>query len=1158
MNPLSPDHSHDRSDVESEFYNVIELLTDECQRGQPINLTNILTRYPQFAERLEAIVPTLQLIGNLGRRNGGPGEPAQVLLPTNTLGDFRIKREIGRGGMGVVYEAEQLSLSRTVALKILPMAAVLPEHQIERFKHEARAAAALHHPNIVPVFTVGVVNGIHYYSMQYIEGQSLGETPTAQSVNPVASTSQGHWRRVAEIGIQIADALEYAHALGIVHRDVKPANLLVDVSGKAWLADFGLAQFRTEATFTMTGDIIGTLRYMSPEQASGERGTVDHRTDIYSLGATLYELATGMPAFDHADRLQLLRKVLECRPIAPRKINPGIPTDLETILLTAMAKERQDRYVTSQALSDDLRHFLDNRPPLAKRPTWSELAMRWSARHLGAVIALMTILVLLTIGLSAAIAVVWRAQSVAEAARSRTSEALRFANEQRIEAELQSQNAKQLAVNLAFDRGLGLCTQGELAHGLLWLSRALELVPRDQPQSQSIIRMNLHDWSQRLIPLTNIRRLIEGEFTSAVAFDSGSNRIAVAYENVVHVWDIASNELVGQPIRCLSNVTSLSFCPGADAILIGTFEGQVQAYSIFGGESAGPVHRHNGFVDTVAVGSNGMIVLSAGINEPVHFWSPVTGALFGAAQQTQPPAGLASFGGSFSPDGKTAVTWTGGIVSYWDVEPSVNFRGHLIESDAQTLTAVIGFDGKQLLVGRASNAVLCELPSGKSIGSPMSFLDHVSAVAFDSHDRFCLVGSRDRRARLFRANDQVAIGQSLEHERPIRLVAFEAEDKSFYTACDGGLLKQWATPSQNNDNVVPISADVTRLCLTPDAKTVFTAIRRPELAGDVVQIREVASGSLIHETVAGHSVEFMTLSSDGRLLTTASQDQIRVWNVATGESRSSQPKTPVDLSLRAELKLARPAIRSLAMNPATNVVAVGLNDRIHLFDANHLTATCLPLAHAGAVECLKYSRDGTLLFSASSRLNQCWNSSTGQVLCQLETVPSRVVDVALPDDGQSVITADVRGRVFQYSLHTGKRTSELLRQTYQSRTLALSSDGKTAVAVGGDGRAKILDLGSGHPVGPDRQHYGPMAALAFAGDDQTIATLVPAGGASEVARDIYVAKTREELSGDPAQITLWVEVTTGMALDHDQIPSLLTPEAWHDKKARLSRQLYSR
>jgi serine/threonine protein kinase/tetratricopeptide (TPR) repeat protein len=395
---------------------VVAEVTDRLHAGEAVDVEEYVARHPELADRLRQLLPALQMLGHFssasdpGERPGLPGDQGVC----GTLGDFRILRVVGRGGMGVVYEAEQVSLGRRVALKVLPLAATLDPRRLQRFHNEARAAAGLHHPHIVSVHAVGQAGGLHFYAMQFIEGQSLasllGElrrqepgpwgqpaapapSDTPANVRPGAATSapgssaltsgrgREYFRRVAELGVQAAEALDCAHALGVVHRDIKPANLLVDLAGRLWVTDFGLAQVQSDTRVTMTGDLVGTLRYMSPEQALAKRVVIDHRTDVYSLGATLYELLTLRAAFEGGDRQELLRQIAFEEPVLPRRLDRAIPAELETIVLKAMEKNLADRFATAKELADDLRHWLEDRPIKARRPSLGQRARRWARRH---------------------------------------------------------------------------------------------------------------------------------------------------------------------------------------------------------------------------------------------------------------------------------------------------------------------------------------------------------------------------------------------------------------------------------------------------------------------------------------------------------------------------------------------------------------------------------------------------------------------------------------------------------------------------------------------------------------------------------------------------------------------------------------------------------
>lgn len=449
--------------------------------GAQPNLEEFAQRYPELGDQLRDLLAALMLLEQhaphraefddaVQERSCGPSAPREI-------GDFLIVREIGRGGMGVVYEAIQQSLGRHVALKVLSLPGFLNPSHLERFRLEARAAARLHHTHIVPVFGVGEHHGLHYYAMQFIQGQSLdqvilalrqirrtkwGETtvdaePNAMSHSAAHGLLTGQFsadiaavpssppeeqpvpkaslkppgkfaepvvmdpmpdvpanraeftsscsgrefhRGVARVGLQVAEALAYAHGEGILHRDIKPSNLLIDAKGSVWITDFGLAKSDESDGLTQTGDFVGTLRYMPPERFDGWS---DRRGDVYSLGATLYELLTLRPFMTASRRGPLVEKILHEEPQSLSSIDRSIPHDLETIVLKALAKEPAARYLTAEAMAEDLRRFLADRSILARRSTPVEQLIRWCRRNprFAALLAIVAgLLVLIAVGSS--------------------------------------------------------------------------------------------------------------------------------------------------------------------------------------------------------------------------------------------------------------------------------------------------------------------------------------------------------------------------------------------------------------------------------------------------------------------------------------------------------------------------------------------------------------------------------------------------------------------------------------------------------------------------------------------------------------------------------------------------------------------------------------
>ena len=366
---IDPDRQDDINDIDE----IVSRYLDRINSGETLNPLEILAEHPGLGGE---ILKDLQTYHSLDSSGAAP--------PLGTLGDYTLRRQIGRGGMGVVYDAWQNSMDRRVALKVLPVGVAVDEKAFQRFMREARTAGRLDHPNVVHVHGLGIDEQTPYYAMEYVEGQTLAQILTGlKDAEPETDTVFGKKERVgyfetlADAFADVSDGLQHAHSKGVIHRDVKPSNLILDSEGRLRVLDFGLARLEGQESLTISGDFIGTPAYVSPEQARRQKIPIDHRTDIYSLGATLYEMLISRPPFRGGDHADTLSQIIERDPTEPRKINPRVPKDLETIVLKCLRKEPEDRYGTAEALAQDLRRFVRG-DPIEARPQsqWERLGSR--------------------------------------------------------------------------------------------------------------------------------------------------------------------------------------------------------------------------------------------------------------------------------------------------------------------------------------------------------------------------------------------------------------------------------------------------------------------------------------------------------------------------------------------------------------------------------------------------------------------------------------------------------------------------------------------------------------------------------------------------------------------------------------------------------------
>ena len=731
---------------------------ERYRRGERPPLTDYTRRHPELAERIRDLFPALVLLEDVRPDSGPvapPPEPAGADRPPRQLGDYRLVREVGRGGMGVVYEAEQLSLGRRVALKVLATPGLHDPVRLRRFQREAKAAARLHHTHIVPVFGVGEADGIHFYVMQLIRGIGLdavleqierprgpaavpeggattppaarrdlstvavarslltgrfasppspeGPTevparapappaatppPAAPAVRPgpaapasTADPARHYARGVARIGVQVAEALEYAHRQGVLHRDIKPSNLLLDDDGTAWVTDFGLAKAADSDDLTQTGDLVGTLRYMAPERFAGR---CDARSDVYALGLTLYELLARRPAFAEADRGELVRRVTQGEPPPLRQLDPALPRDLATVVHKAIEREPARRYAGAGALAEDLRRFLEDRPIRARRIGAAGRAWRWCKRNPVAAAALG----------SAAAALLAVAVVSSLYALDRARYATRLTQESQKTKSALVELDRQLA-HLALERGQASCEHGEVGRGLLWMVEGLHYATEGRDAAlQGAARANLAIW-QRGLPAPRAGLSHQAAVTAVAFSPDGATLLTGSQDRTAQLWDTVSARPRGAPIEHREPVMAVAFSPDGATLLTGGQDRTARLWDAASGRPRGRPLEHQGPVRAVAFSPDGRTVLTGGWGYTARLWDAATGRPRGTPLEHR---GVV-YAVAFSPDGATLLTGSQDRTArLWDAATGQP-RGRPLEHHSGVRAVAFSPDGATLLRG---------------------------------------------------------------------------------------------------------------------------------------------------------------------------------------------------------------------------------------------------------------------------------------------------------------------------------------------------------------------------------------------------------------------------------------------------------------------------
>jgi WD40 repeat protein/serine/threonine protein kinase len=1108
-----------------------------------------------------------------------PVPPAQQPRRLPRVAGYELVAELGRGAMGVVYQAVQCKAQRTVALKMILAGAHAGPRELARFRSEAEAAAGLQHPHIVQIFEVNEQDGQPFFSMEFVPGGTLAEKLAG---TPLPA------REAAALVATLADAVHAAHQHGIIHRDLKPANILLS-SNRATdqadgesvrnipgarlhgcepkITDFGLAkQVHGTSGLTDAGAVLGTPSYMAPEQAGGKLADLGPATDIYALGAILYETLTGRPPFQAAQPVDTILQVLSVEPIRPTRLQPQLPRDVETICLKCLEKEPRKRYASARALAADLQRFLADEPILARPTPFWERAAKWARRQpvVATLLAIIIVTALLSFGL------ITREWQTAVTARR--------------EAVAERGKAEALLIRLSLDRGQTLCEQGEVARGLLWLGRALILIPPGDENRLRAVRGDLGAWSQRLRPL---RRLLghPGAVRSAAFAPDGRTVLTICGDHVARLWAVDTGETLAL-LEHAAPVTAAAWSPNGEQVATGDEQGEVhlwQTTAPFSGKACtghhGPIQAlafsadsktlatgsrdctmrlwktataeplcpllpHRDPIQAIAFRPDGKVVL-AGTGDQVRFRDALTGKLLETALRC--PGGEV-WALVFSPDGKTLLTSTHGqmgsertAVQLWD--PATAALRASLPHRYWVKAVVFSPDSHKVLTGSEDHtAQLWDTATGKPLGKPLQHHDWVEAVAFSPDGATLLTGSTDQTARLWMTATGRPLGQPLEHQGPVETVAFAPDGRTLLTAGRDQFARLWEnTPVSGPDPRLAHADDVMAVAVSPNGRLILTGS-----ADHTARLWDRVSGKPIDPATAQplpvftHQDEVWTVafSADGRLAATGGKDRTaQLWDVATGRRLHRLPHDHW--------------VRALAFSPDGRTLLTGSGDRTsglaRLWDVATGAPVGEPLAQDGVVWAVAFSPDGKrVALGVGDSAARLWDLATRKPFGAPLQHQNRVVAVAFSKDGRLVVTGSTDQTARLWDAATGlPKITEPLEHGGAVWAVAFGPEDQSVLTAGRGPGVRLWDTVTGTAIGPPWSHAGVVWSVAMSPDGHTVVT----GGEDNVAR---LWELPPILDGDIERLGLWIQVSTGLELEPDgSHVRFLSADDWQQRRQRL-------
>lgn len=1071
--------------------------------------------------------------------SGGLPPPTQPSAGTalRYFGHYELLDDGREGGMGVVYKARQATTSRVVALKMLKADCLRSADAVRRFHAEIEAATRLDHPGILPIYEVSEHRGQHYYTMKWIEEGCLSdqvESGRWKLGTTAGRESRGQLEAVARLLEDVARAVHHAHQRGILHRDLKPANILIDGVGRSYVADFGLAKFLNEETrLTRTEAMLGSPRYMSPEQAQGLATEVTTSSDVFSLGVILYELLTGRSPFEGDSALSVIRRVVEHEPRRPSTLNPELDCDLETVCLKCLEKAPTRRYSTAESLADDLARWRCHEPIQARPATPWQRGVKWVQRN-PAVAALFALLAVVLFGGFAA--TLWQLR--------RAERALAVGREL----------ARHRDARLTQE----LLAQQKVGDALSLLARQVQEEPDNSiAAARLLMLLTQHDF-----PLPRGLPIRHGAEVNAVSFSPDGRFLATSSaDRTLRVSDAETGRPVLGELRCTGEPSRVIFSPNGQFLAAAASDGLVRVHELPDGTLRGTV-VHTAAVRRVTFSPDSRWLATCSDDQTVQLNNARDGKLQTRLTGHKAPVSDVAF----SRDG-TRLASAGENVRLWEVssgKPIGILSGHTSTVDL----VVFSPDGQHLLsCSSDGTARLWDPARLLPQGEPFRHAGKIHDATFSPDGARVATASEDGTARVWDARSGQPTIPPLEGGRPVGSVRFSPDGKWLLTASDDGTARLWdATTGAPRSEPMRHRSFVTQAVFSPDGHTVATAssdgfavlwdVRPgnalPQLlalpfppyrakldrtgfravvassAGQAMMVDLPAGTRSVPSLSHGRAVQCAELTPHGRYVVTGSDDHTaRFWDSRTGQplsaplehesavwlavlDRSSRfAATVTDGSVTRVWEV--PGGRLLNTLPPPTTPSLGgplVCDAVFAPDGRSLlvgggdgmvrawpwaggaTNAEVLLKHQAPVIRFRLSPDGRRLATAAlDRTTVLAEFPGGRPLCPPLPHDSEAIRVEFSPDGRLLATGTYGGAAQLWDAFTGRPLIEPLRHDAAVMAVAFSPDGQRLATASADTTARIWEVRTGLPIGDPLRHPQRLVNAEFQTDGQRLMTV---------------------------------------------------------------------